>query len=212
MSKRTYAGGGSIGRRGGRWCAACGWSLIEMLVVVSVVAVLISLLSPALRCARESVRRTACAAELRQFGLAISMYRDAGQGLLPFADRLVSLPDGNRAPLDAIAEYLDTPVPVFESGSGPLEVGAPFRCPSDREYAPLCGFSYTYVPFTFMQVTNGSQPQRVVTQMYERDPANPVLRDSGPLHGREPVGGVFPGRNVLRFDGAVIQGEDPTRR
>lgn len=54
-----------------------GMTLIELMVVVSIIGVLIGLLLPAVQSARESARRTVCANQLRQFGLAMSQHEIA---------------------------------------------------------------------------------------------------------------------------------------
>lgn len=56
------------------------FTLIELLVVVSIMAVLASLLLPALSSAREKGRQTACLGCLRQWGVAESFYVDAFNG------------------------------------------------------------------------------------------------------------------------------------
>lgn len=54
-----------------------GFSLVELLVVVSVVGVLVGLLLPAVQATRESARGTTCASNLRQLGLALHNYSAA---------------------------------------------------------------------------------------------------------------------------------------
>ncbi|MFW6039210.1 MAG: type II secretion system protein [bacterium] len=60
-----------------------GFTLIELLVVISIIALLIAILLPALKQARDLARRTQCLSQIRQLNLAANAYAVDHDGILP---------------------------------------------------------------------------------------------------------------------------------
>lgn len=69
--------------------AMSGFTLIELLVVVSIIAVLIALLLPALAKARSVAEQIICASNLRQLGIAMQEYSNEYQAYPPTNDNML---------------------------------------------------------------------------------------------------------------------------
>lgn len=67
----------------GRLKSALGFTLIEMLTVMAILAVLTGLLLPVVARSREQARKTVCMNNLRQIGMALSLYATNHAGLIP---------------------------------------------------------------------------------------------------------------------------------
>lgn len=62
---------------------AAGFSLIELLVVITIIAILAALLMPTIRIVRESAKGTSCLANLRQLGFLTTQFMDMNEGCYP---------------------------------------------------------------------------------------------------------------------------------
>ncbi|MEN6386350.1 MAG: type II secretion system protein [Phycisphaerales bacterium] len=61
-----------------------GFTLVELLVVISIIAMLLAVLMPALSKAREAAKKVICGSNLRQWGIAYSSYASANDGAFPY--------------------------------------------------------------------------------------------------------------------------------
>jgi prepilin-type N-terminal cleavage/methylation domain-containing protein/prepilin-type processing-associated H-X9-DG protein len=82
-----------------------GFTLVELLVVIAIIGVLVALLLPAVQAARESARRSQCANNLKQLGLAAHNF-EGTKNELPLAYTNTTLPGkNNRVPF--LLPYLE---------------------------------------------------------------------------------------------------------
>ncbi len=124
-----------------------GFTLIELLVVIAIIAILAAILFPVFSRARERARQTSCLSNLRQIGLALNMYAQDHNEMLPPSAGYVT-------PSEAFAE--GGPNYWFEALYPYVRNTQIFSCPSDArteirsggesEFSPdwPAGVNYSY--------------------------------------------------------------------
>ena len=96
-----------------------GFTLVELLVVLAVIAILVGLLLPALASGREKARKTACLSNLRQVGVGIVLYAADNNGYIPYGPKAAAF----TSPLDFYPST-GAPTSLISLGSGmPVGLG-----------------------------------------------------------------------------------------
>ena len=93
------------------------FTLIELLVVIAVIAILAALLFPTFAKVRDNARRTACASNMRQVGMALMQYADDNEEHYPVGNNVVPFGFWGRGWAGEVYPYVKS--------------AEAFRCPDD---------------------------------------------------------------------------------
>jgi len=158
-----------------------GFTLVELLVVVAIIAILASLVTVALGAARREARQADCALQLRQIGLAINIYADEHDGKLPTVARLGPQPAYGKASLrQALGPLIHNP-----------EL---YHCPGDRGDPPL--FADEGTSYEWNTLVNGRRID-ARTMSIVGIPVSPILGDAeATFHGGTERNYLFPDASV----------------
>lgn len=176
------------------------FTIIDVVVSIAVIAVLISLMMPALWKATETAHRVVCSSNVRQIGIAMLMYADSNQDFIPPTTfyhpsrnraqqmLIIRLSGVSSAPRDFSPETggWDGIGLLFHGGY--LDNAACFYCPSHDGAHPLSEYDDKF----------GEMPEIVV--------GNYQFRGAGP-GGQRHLGKIEPRRTALIADGMRLKSD-----
>ena len=147
-----------------------GFTLIELLVVIAIIAILAAILFPVFAQAREQARKTTCLSNLKQIGLATSMYVQDMDGAFP---RAYGLP--NFIWCTEIEPYIKTGN-TNTTARAALNRGTMWRCPDDNQNPDDAGnVSYATNPM-ISGVGNPNGPLNKITESLHKIGNRPPCR------------------------------------
>ncbi len=130
-----------------------GFSLIELLVTIGIIAILAALLLPVLGRAKEAARRSRCASNLHQVNLAIRLYADDWNDSLPVLREPNPYPNG-------VGAYYKQLVKGYLGLSGPASPKEQvFICPSDPTFYKQRAHAFTSYAFNGYEISEGAIPR-----------------------------------------------------
>lgn len=194
------------------------FTLIELLVVISIIALLVAILLPALSAAREAGKSAACLSNLRQISIALAAYATENRDLLPpsYGGFSGTYPSGWVATQKKFNEALE---PYVTADPGEVNPGDPrdyndfYWCPSTTipwnglddpksTYAAnrnvLTHFSGTTIDYRLVRLSDLTRPSEIIS-IGDANQASATV--SGPIYSGLLDGGLY---NSVPFDSEVL--------
>jgi prepilin-type N-terminal cleavage/methylation domain-containing protein/prepilin-type processing-associated H-X9-DG protein len=162
------------------------FTLVELLVVISVIGLLMGILVPALGKARITANRTYCKANLRQIGVAFRAYLDDSRDIFPIC---------SEDPRDFKDPNSPIYIPPITKVLGPLlKEPKVFWCKADKQNFKECGTSYRY---SGIRLGGRTIKELMAIQMGEKERNIAVMFDLDAYHGQATKPGA---KNYLYAD------------
>ena len=113
------------------WVRPCGFTLLEVLLVISILALLAGVLFPVMRIAQNQAKHTVCADNLHQLGLAEHLYANDHDGWVPPA---TTAANGGLVSFDASPEVVAASPGVLRTALAPyVKADGVWFCPTDPQ-------------------------------------------------------------------------------
>jgi prepilin-type N-terminal cleavage/methylation domain-containing protein len=175
-----------------------GFTLIELLVVIAIIGLLAAILFPVLAASRKRAYAATCQSNLRQLGVALSLYTADYEGKIPYADSTYTRTIVDRGQPTSLGEPYDTLVktaPDIRTLLVPYGVTQLlYRCPAD--YVPL------------WERTDGSITGTDKPTMYEGFGSSYFYVEQRALQGQTLLDFAAPAQSPLMFDLAAFHDPD----
>lgn len=164
-----------------------GFTLIELLVVISIIALLIGILLPALGNARRAGRTAVCLSNKRQVGIALAAYASENKQVFPHAR------DGGGAPwVITLAAYMRG---RYDAAFDWNEVKGFFDCPDSFAEDSFSDYSCNeYLMTMRSELTNAGQPKPPTKVDVVRRPGEIIVVADGEV--QMPPASMFPPNNT----------------
>jgi len=154
------------------------FTLVELLTVVSIIALLVGILLPGLSMARAAANRAACRGNLHAVGVAFQMYLNGNNEIMPIAAQMPSVDTAHPGIGTVLAKEIENPKVLC--------------CPGDKTgYFTREGTSYEYPEYMC---------GRYIDQNTAKSSLLPVMYDYTTFHGKRGKPGCI---NYLFIDGHV---------
>lgn len=150
------------------------FTLVELLVVIAIIAILIAILLPSLRRAKEAGLRISCASNMRALGQAFVMYTQENKGFFPRPGVLADPADwiywhpGRNLNDSRIAKMVGK---TFQPKL--------FTCPSDDPKTHLLGYPYSYTINGYISVWDLSRKTLKMSEVMQPSSKILLIDESG---------------------------------